>query len=149
MIERLLAYKAIAWDFDGTLIEHPKSRLMHEFIRSQPHKKHVIVTFRSHGLQRQIIREMHNLYPDAPRIECFHDILNISDRAWKAFDEAAEQRLLNHYSGPLTQAECYYVEWKAMVCHRLGVPVLVDDRRDQVLPGCTKYAIAYVHPDDL
>jgi hypothetical protein len=148
MIERLLAYAAIGWDFDGTLIDHPKSPLIHEFIRRHPAKKHIIVTFRTHGLQRQMYREMRDRYPDAPNLDCFHDMLNIADRAWIEFTAAAEQRLKG-FNGPLTKAERYYVEWKAMVCHRLGVPVLVDDRRDQVLPGCTKYNVAYMHPDDL
>ena len=148
-IDRLLAYDAIGWDFDGTLIEHAKSGLIHQFIRSQPGKRHIVLTFRSHGLQRQMFREMRMQYPEAPGTDCFHDVINIADRAWTAFNEIAEQRLRKQYSGPLTKAELFYVEWKAMVCHRLRVPVLVDDRRDQVLPGCIKYGIAYVHPDDL
>jgi hypothetical protein len=149
MIGRLLTYEAIGWDFDGTLIGHPKSEMIHEFIRRQPTKKHIILTFRSHGYQRQMFREMRERYPDAPGADCFHDVFNISDRAWEQFNEMAQQRLAGQYDGPLTTAELYYVQWKGTVCHRLRVPILVDDRRDQVLPGCTLFGIEYLHPDEL
>lgn len=147
--DRLLTYDAIGWDFDGTLIDHPKSGIIHEFIRRHPGKRHLILTFRTHGFQRQMFREMRDRYPDAPDAGCFHDVLNIANRAWVEFNAIAEQRLLQRYCGPLTKAERFYIEWKGMVCHRLRVPVLVDDRREQVLPGCTKYHIGYMHPDDL
>ncbi len=149
MIERLLPYDAIAWDFDGTLIEHPKSALMQAFIISQPQKQHFIVTFRTHGYQKQMFREMRDLYPDAPGPECFADVLNISDKAWEQFTKIETQRLMHKFAGPPTPWEEYYVEWKGLICERLKIPVLVDDRRAQVLPGCEKYAIAYLHPDEL
>lgn len=148
-MDRLLTYAAIGWDFDGTLIDHSNSERIHEFIRQQVGKRHFILTFRSHGYQNSVFTEMRRSYPLAPGPDCFADMLNISDSAWENFDQAERQRRADQISGPLTPAERYYVEWKAMVCHRLGIPVLIDDRREQVLPGCKKYGIDYLHPDEL
>ena len=148
-MDRLLTYAAIGWDFDGTLIDHHNSERIHAFIRQHVSKRHLILTFRSHGYQNRMFVEMRLRYPQAPHPECFADVINISDVAWENFDEADRQRRLHQLSGPLTQAETYYVEWKAMICHRLAIPVLIDDRRDQVLPGCKRYGIDYLHPDEL
>jgi hypothetical protein len=75
--------------------------------------------------------------------------LNISDVAWEKFNNDTVRRETNQLTGPLTPSETYYVEWKGLTCHRLRLPVLVDDRRTQVLPGCEKYGVVYLHPDDL
>jgi hypothetical protein len=149
MIDQLLGYDAIGWDFDGTLVDHPKSPLMHEFINSQPNKQHVILTFRTHGMETTMFREMRQKYPTAPLPRQFTTIRNINARAWEKFIATQEGRLLGRYHGPLTPWEEYYIQWKGMECGRLGLPVLVDDMPEHVLPGCEKYGITYLHPDDL
>lgn len=148
-MHQLERYKAIAWDFDGTLIEHPKSPLMHEYIIAHPEKTHAIITFRSHGWQRRVWDEMYDLYPDAPERDCFAGVYNVSDRAFERYDETKRLRALGRYRGPMTPWERYYIQWKGLVCKLRDLPVLVDDREDEVLPGCEKYGIHYVHPDDL
>jgi FMN phosphatase YigB (HAD superfamily) len=147
MIDHLLPYKAIAWDFDGTLIDHPKSPLMHEFIISHPERHHIILTFRSHGLQRTLFRDMQRKYPDAPTARSFAGTYNISDHAWEKFNEAMQRRMFDLLDGPPTPWEEYYLEWKGMMCHSLDLPVLIDDKVEHVLRGCEKYGIAYLHPD--
>jgi len=148
MLDRLSAYPAIGWDFDGTLIDHPHSERIHRFIRGQPQIKHVILTFRTHGFERSIFADMRDLYPAAPERSCFARVTNIEDKAWEQFRKAELLRL-NGMRGPLTEWERYYIEWKGRMCHQLGLPVLVDDRRTQVIPGCQKYNIDYIHPDEL
>jgi hypothetical protein len=149
MIDVLRGFDAIGWDFDGTLLNHPKSNLMHAFIRAHPAKRHVIVTFRTHGYQNQMFRELRRAYPDAPGPDSFSDVKNISNKAWEEFERYASLRLVNLMDGPLRPWEEYYVEWKGMVCHQLRIPVLIDDLADHVLPGCEKYHIKYLHPDEL
>lgn len=144
----LLSFPAIAWDFDGTLIDHPNSVLMHEFILRHPEKQHHIITFRSHGYQNSIFHELREIYPDAPGRSHFVGVRNIPDRAWEKFSEMTTRRLMGRLKGPLTPWEEYYIEWKGMVCGELNLPVLVDDREAQVLPGCERYGIMYLHPDD-
>lgn len=149
MIDKLLPYDAIGWDFDGTLIDHINAPTIHQFIQKNLDKRHIIITFRSHGLQRGVFREMIRKYPDAPRQECFVGVVNISDRAWERFAKNEVSRALGLLNGPLTLGEKYYVEWKGKICGDLQIPVLVDDRPQHVLPGCHKYGIDYVHPDEL
>lgn len=149
MIEQLSHVPAIGWDFDGTLIDHPNSSLIHEFILDHPDKHHYIVTFRTHGLQNTMFREMQKHYPDAPGEEAFAGTRNISDIAWEHFNHLNQLRVVNRLTGPLRPWEEYYVEWKGMICHQLNLPVLVDDLEALVLPGCEKYGIKYLHPDEL
>lgn len=142
----ILPYSAIGWDFDGTLIDNPRSPRMHQFILDHPEKRHVIVTFRSHGWQHSIFEEMQRKYPDAPGPDCFDSVHNIDDNAWEKFNSAEQRRLLGLLTGRLTPWEEYYVEWKGMTCHHLGLPALVDDDPKNVVPGCEKYGIVYVNP---
>jgi len=61
----------------------------------------------------------------------------------------ATGRLTGRYHGASTPWELYYVEWKGLMCDKLGLPVLVDDKPEHVRPGCEKYGIVYFHPDEL
>lgn len=144
----LLAQPAIGWDFDGTLIDHPASEAMHAFILAHPEKRHVIVTFRTHGMERRIWRELAQ-YPGAPRSENFVGILNIEDEAWEAHNTHTIQRQIGRLSGPPTKEELYYVEWKGMVCHRHGLTALVDDNIPHTISGCEKHGIILIDPNDL
>ncbi len=144
----LLSHNAIGWDFDNTLVEHPNSERMHAFINAHPEKRHVIVTFRTHGMVRSIWREL-SFYPDAPRSDQFVGILNIDDAAWEAHNRHTMHRHIGRLKGPLTPEETYYVEWKGMICAEHGLTVMVDDRVDHVLEGCRKYGVAFINPDDL
>jgi len=149
MIDRLLPYNAIGWDFDGTLIDHPKSALLQQFINAQPDKQHYILTFRTHGMENTMFREMRQKYPDAPLRRQFSGIHNIGARAWEKFMATQAGRLTGRYHGASTPWELYYVEWKGLMCDKLGLPVLVDDKPEHVRPGCEKYGIVYFHPDEL
>lgn len=137
----LLEHDSIGWDLDGTLIKHPRSQAMHEFIRRTPEKRHVIVTFRSHGMERQIWNDLFR-YPMRLGQDDFSGAVNMTDEMFE-----------NEYLSSRSPAGLFvptrrYIEWKGEVCAHLGLTVLVDDATDQVVPGCEKYGIAYVNPDD-
>ena len=149
MIDCLRQYDAIGWDFDGTLIDHPKSPLMHQHILTHPEQRHVIITFRAHGYERTLFQEMSLKYPDGPSADHFAGVENISDLAWDGFMQVHRQRKLGRYTGPATPGEDYFVAWKAMTCDKLRLPILIDDKTELVLPGCLKHGITYLHPDDL
>lgn len=146
---KLAPFDAIAWDFDGTLIDHPKSPLMHQYILDHPEKKHAIVTFRTHGSQYLVFEEMNFLYPKSPRKDRFSDIYNIGNIAWLNFTRDNHRRYNNRLTGPATPHEDYYLNWKGLECKLRGLPVLVDDRTEHVMSGCEKHGIVFIHPDDL
>jgi hypothetical protein len=58
-------------------------------------------------------------------------------------------RLFDQLRGPPRPWEEYYIEWKGLICHQLGIPVLIDDLAALVKPGCEKFGIRYLHPDEL
>ena len=149
MIDQLDKFHRIAWDFDGTLIDHPKAPVMHKFIKEHSDKTHIIVTFRTHGWQKQVFTEMLTRYPEAPDKSYFDGVINISNRAWEGFTEMQRKRAAGRIHGPLSPWELYYVNWKGLVCKLKNLQVLIDDKSEHVLPGCEKYGIVFVHPDDL
>jgi hypothetical protein len=148
MIDQLKQFDAIAWDFDGTLIDHPKAPLMHRFINDHPEKTHVIVTFRTHGLQHRIFEEL-SRYRSAPGKDQFSGVYNVSDRAWQRFTNTQYERKAGLRDGPPTPWELYYVNWKGLVCKLRNLPVIIDDKPSDVVPGCERYGIVFVHPDSL
>jgi 8-oxo-dGTP pyrophosphatase MutT (NUDIX family) len=144
----LAAHHAIGWDFDGTLIGHPASPMLHGFIRATPERRHVIVTFRTHELRAALPRDLAAI-PGAPPISAFAAVESIPDALWLAFEEDRQRREAGALHGPLTAAERAYVEWKGATCRRLGLTVLVDDDAEHVGPGCEAHGVALVRPDCL
>lgn len=133
----------LGWDFDGTLVEHPKSELMHAYIRAHPEKRHVIVTFRSHGWQHNIWDELAS-YEGAPRPEAFEGIINMDDETYAKFHDASRGPVF--LMGDDIRS---YIEWKGKKCAELGLTVLIDDMAEMVEEGCKKHSIIYLHPDEL
>jgi hypothetical protein len=54
-------------------------------------------------------------------------------------------RKTGQLTGPLTEAETYYIEWKGATCAAHGLKILVDDDIDNTQPGCVKYGIALLN----
>jgi hypothetical protein len=142
----LKAHDAIGWDFDGTLIGHPASDLLHAFILAYPKKRHVIVTFRTHGMEKHVWRDL-GRYPFAPPARAFAGVLNISNAAWEDHEDALMRRGAGLLEGAATVEEALYREWKGMTCAQHGLTVLVDDMPELVEAGCRKHGVAYFHPD--
>lgn len=133
-------HASIAWDFDHTLIDNPHIQFFHKYIRQTPHKRHMIVTFRTNNIQYAMFDEL-AAYPDAPTADDFAGFLNIGDAAWAKWNADASMRGLGLLTGPPTPAELYFVTWKGMICRKRGLTVLVDDDIGNTVPGCRKHGI--------
>lgn len=148
--EKLARHRAIGWDFDETLIDHPNSPNLHQFIKDNPHLRHVIVTFRTHGWQNRVFAELRE-YRGAPGKSAFGGVFNIPDDLWTKFEHITDRRRCDpHFARSAhTELEQEVIEWKAKMCKKLGLTVMVDDMTDRVMPGCLKHGIEYIHPDEL
>jgi hypothetical protein len=144
-IERLLSpHVVIGWDVDGTILDHPKARLMHDYIRDHPEKRHIVVTFRSHGWEKVVwddINEHHEDFPLEPGL--FQGILNVPNATYAAYELARKTTLLGMDDPRIVE----YLEWKGRMCSENGITVLVDDLTDVVIRGCDRYGVTHVHPD--
>jgi hypothetical protein len=141
LLARMRNYRSIAWDLDSTLIHHRNSLILCDFIRKNPYgQKHYILTFRCFGLEHSIIDELQR--KAALSAHNFSGIYNIDNHLFESFLSGFSGESI----GSLREAE-WAREWKARVCHELGIDALVDDARDVILPSCQKYSINYWHPD--
>lgn len=140
-------HDAIAWDFDGTLWGGPLATLMHEYIRQNQHKRHVIMTFRSGKRNKRVWAEMvwddlAGSYENPVTREHFEGVINMDE---ETFELNCVRR---SPGGIILDATDIYREWKGMMCAKHGFTLLVDDNPDHTKPGCDKYGIAYVDPAD-
>src|SRR4051812_45906017 len=144
-IARLGTHFDIGWDFDGTLIGHPASPILHDFIRSRRNIRHVIVTFRA-GYQAGRIWDDLALYGTAPGRSCFDQVLCIPNEAIAEY-AASRERLgfMRHLLSP-SRAEQQCRQWKGQVCSEIGLTALVDDMTGFVAAGCRRYDVALFHP---
>lgn len=145
----LRGHSAIGWDFDGTLFGHHNSRRMIRFIAKNPALRHVIVTFRSHGSQREVFPLLRADHPTVPVETLFERVVSIPDRLFFRAQRDRYERIMGRRLGPLTPHERLYIEWKGEACRDHGLTVLVDDMTEDVLPGCEMHGILHIHPDDL
>ncbi len=135
MIDKLLDHQKIGIDLDGTLIEHPHSRRLQKFIIDHPDKEFHIVTFRSHGMQHNIARDLRistTLTQVPLGLNHFAGVHNIPDTLYENM-----VRFDRH--------DPYYC-WKADKCKELGCTVIVDDVA-AIGPYCEAIDILYIHPD--
>jgi hypothetical protein len=148
MFEDLDKFSSIGWDFDETMIDHPNSGKIQEYIKDNPKKKHYILTFRTHNLVNQIFPDLAKYPFDLDKTN-FVNVFHIEDEAWAENNQMDYLRIARIKFGPLTPPEIYYKTWKGMICAKHNIPVLVDDREKDVILGCEKYNIIYIHPNDL
>jgi hypothetical protein len=146
--EILKGAPAIGWDFDQTLYLGENDLLMHAFIRATPEKKHYIVTFRSHGLEKQIWNLLIQSYDEPLTPNMFTGVFNVPDSIFAVHHDIQNARILNP-GIPRSVHEDRYQHWKAQMCRRHGMTVLVDDMTDDVGPGCALHRIVHIHPADL
>lgn len=138
-------HDAIGWDFDNTLHGHEKSQAMHAYILANPHKRHFIVTFRSHGWQDEVWDDLAK-YPNAPGREHFEGVINIPDQIIR--ENYWEQKRV--MGGQIvTEPTIVYRTWKGEKCLEHGLTVLIDDHAAHAKPGCDLHGIVYLNPDDL
>lgn len=141
--ELLGPHQVIGWDVDGTILDHPNAPVMHRYIIDNPEKRHIIVTFRSHGWQNEIFSELAAMHDVFAGPEHFDGILNVPDDVFIRFQRHSS-RVLKSQERNVRD----YIEWKGRVCKEAGITVLVDDNPHHVLPGCDMHGILHIHPDD-
>jgi len=135
MIDILHDHQKIGIDFDGTLVEHPHSRALQKFILDHRGKEFHIVSFRSHGMERNIERDLRisTILTQVPlTLHHFAGVHNIPDRLF--------ENMIN-----FDHHDPYYC-WKADKCKELGCTVIVDDVAE-IGPHCEAIDILYLHPD--
>ena len=146
MIERLNKHYMIGLDLDKTLINHPKSYLLQEYVNEHPDKKFWIVTHRSHGLVSQIWPDIESTILDRSDFEGFRAI---PDEMYEAYLRVEIQRRAGIISGEFTDNEKAYFSWKGMICQKLGCTVLVDDKPSLNQLGMDRFNIELIDTNDL
>ena len=141
--DRLRGHAVIAWDLDDTLLGHPASHAMHDFIRANPQIRHVIVTFRAAGGQERVWRDL------GPNVsaQSFAGLEMIDETLSQSYSRLWRQRRGHLFAGPETRLESEYLAWKGSVCARWGARVLIDDMTAQVRQGCEIHGVTLLHPD--
>lgn len=134
MDDDITQFRSLAWDFDQTLWGHENSAQFWNYIQRNPHSQaHHIVTFRTGRL-------LDRLWRDLADVGCallplhFHGVHGVPDEIFSAFAYRLE-------------GGSDYLFWKGQVCRELNVECLIDDATMEVWGGCSKYDIAYRHPD--
>jgi hypothetical protein len=139
----LADHQSIGWDLDGTILDHRNAPLMHRYILGHPEKHHFIVTFRSHGFQLSIFSELATRHQVFAGPGAFDGVLSVPDDMYDRF-----QQLAGATSEEGRGAVRTYTEWKGRICAKHGITVLIDDNPGHVLPGCDRYGVAHIHPDE-
>lgn len=148
MFMDLDGFNSIGWDLDETMIDHPNSGKIQNYIKEHPEKNHYIITFRTHEMVDYIFTDI-SRYPQRLTRKNFKGVFHIEEDAWEKYERMKHLRFNNLKYGPITPEEIYYKTWKGKICKENNIPVLIDDRKDDVIMGCNKYGIEYFHPNDL
>lgn len=151
IVQRLATHMDIAWDVDGTLLDHPASPLLHRFIMQTPHIRHVIVTFR--GERQDSFWSRLGRYSTALGPAAFHRVIYmpeslaaglIEDR--RASKQTGWPRLGRLWRGRKQEIENPHLTWKGETCGREGITALVDDMTGLVAKGCQRHGVELFHP---
>lgn len=140
-MKHLKNFKKIGWDFDDTLILHPMSHLMWEYITNNPYdQEHHLITFRSGGYETMIDKDFCRVGSHL-RSGSFTSVRTIPNEIWEDFTyfySLADPDGIDHP----------YLKWKGKTCSELGIEVLIDDRTCHVIQGCDEFGIVHYHPDN-
>ena len=134
-------YARVCWDFDDTLIGHHNSHLFWQYIIDNPYdQEHHIITFRSGGMQKLILRDL-DAYGSGLSRSHFKAFWSIPHKLWVEFHEIEDP---SKYDG-----DHPYLHWKGEICRALEASVLIDDDTRNVIKGCEAHGITLFHPDEL
>jgi len=146
LAEQLQRHAVLAWDFDDTLVGHHASPAMHRYIAHTPQTRHLIITFRAQGLHTRLWNDL----AAATRLigqTHFERAIHLDDHLSDTVQRLRRLRARNLYAGPDSPAERAYRHWKGMICAQIGAGLLIDDRTDDVQPGCAAFGVELLHPD--
>lgn len=151
--QRLATHMDIAWDMDGTLIDHPAAPLLHRFILDTPHIRHVIVTFRSARQGTPWARL--GGYSHRLGAEHFVRAIHLPDELCAGLsDETSARRsgawpALGQLIRPWRRTpDSAHRSWKGLICQQEGITALVDDLTSLVAEGCRRHSVELFHPAD-
>lgn len=137
MFDLLKSHRGVGIDFDETLINHPNSASLWEFIRTNPYDQEFsIVTFRSGGLEKYVWIDLKS-----------HQSL-IGEEHFKALLACPHDLWVNHHANPTASLDDPYLVWKGATCAQHNITALIDDMTEKVIHGCRKYRVEHFHPDD-
>lgn len=131
------SHERIGIDFDGTLVGHKHSWLIQRYIAENQHKQFYIITFRSHGMQDRIERDLRDSVKKTGidlNIKHFTGIHNIADGLYE-----------NHLA---LKGDPDYISWKAVKCAEIGCTILIDDMAELIHEHFPERGIIIVSPDD-
>ena len=151
------SHRAIAWDYDDTLIGNSSSTLFQDWIRAHPEQEHYIITFRNKADAELIPAELRRL---GFSHEYFRDIFYTEDKFWNEYFELPESlRKLDSFNNlkrarplkyhNLTNSAINNIKytvgsWKPRIAQSLGCTLLVDDLVDLIQPHCAEFGVTFV-----
>lgn len=158
-ISELDNHQSIGVDIDQTLLEHPKSPILQNYIREHQEKTFILITFRFGRLAESI-------WPDVAMVnlgkEHFTSMYNLKKDQfldWETYERLLRvrnpkklERIIANENLDVEFLKSRHqelLEWKAMICEGTGCTILLDDMEELVIEGCKKYNIKYMHPVSL
>ena len=142
MFDRLKGFKVVGWDFDDTLVNHPRSEMFWKYIAENPlNQVHYIVTMRTHDYKERIFSDLVDHGSQLDR-EHFALVITPPDELWVSHEIAKS----------LGKAENHpYLRFKAEACKKHGIEVLIDDMEMGALTtdAFAVNGIVHIDPDHL
>jgi hypothetical protein len=137
-LELLDTHQVIGIDFDGTLVNNPRSHILQQYILDNHQIKDFhIVTFRTHNLRIELPENFEKSVRQtgiALKLEHFKGVHCIPDVLFERkymFDDGTE-----------------YYSWKAKQCQKIGATVLLDDMIADVGSHCNALGVVCLDPNE-
>lgn len=153
-------HEHIAWDFDETLINGPKSAFWRSCVLNLKDKKHSIITFRSNDGAAHIIKELPKI---GLSIDMFDKIYNCPDDLSKKYMSTHKElryvfdkmhltpklertvKCTNFTLDEIIKINNDFLGWKPRICKEIGATILIDDQEKMLKDHCKKEGIVFVN----
>lgn len=157
MKNELDSHDKIAWDMDGTLIDGRNSDAFRQYIVSNPHKTHYIITFRDANWATKIYSELEacgmidpETYIDGiftcPVDWHYYHNVNQNPRMAKVKQQYLETNRVTQEQLDMYSAQ--FCQYKGAMAAELGCTVMIDDIEDWVEQGCIDNGVTFLHALD-
>lgn len=157
IVDKLNRHHKIGIDIDVTLINGPNSRIIQEWCVANADSKELhLVTFRNGQDLADVARDLADAGVDINLFKAIHGSPEPIMRKFMGFvnkcgwrnDTPKWQRGLAHHKIDLQDwidTELFCNEWKGQVCAEFGLTCLIDDMEANVILGCNKYNVEFIH----
>lgn len=154
VINELHKHEKIALDFDQTLVGHPKSSLLWNFIqKTHLTKTFHIITFRSGAWANEdmLIDDMIRGSNNAIRPYMIESVSFCDYNMYADFSilQSSREQIGTQIPSIILPEETKFFQWKAERAKELGCTILVDDRPAWVKDGCDQHGIIFIDTADL